>query len=502
MRRLASVLGLAVLLAACGGGGTGSTPCCTEPPIEQALAGAAHVTSVVESTGDLPAGLRDLGYRLFRLEIEQPADHLVAGGATFQQFASLLWKGHGLPVVFATNGYGAARTPGRSEPAALLGANQLAVEHRFFAPSAPVPLDWSLLTIGQAAADHHLVVESLKPVLGGKWISTGASKGGMTAVYHRRFWPDDVDGTVAYVAPTSTSTSDPAYVTFLESVGTPACRQALKDAQHALLARRAEVQPLFEAAPAPGDGYTTFGPEKAFDYAVVELSFAFWQYGPGLPACANIPAPDAAAATLFAWMDATLFGVADWIGDASLDYYAPYYYQSATQLGGPAYPQDHLLDVLPGGIPADDLPELYPPLGVTKTWDAAAMPDVSGWVTASGAHILFVYGENDPWSSRPFEPDAANDAFRYFVPAGNHGSSLSQLPAADHAEAVSTLQRWAGVVSTALTVTPEPGVDFDPWALLEGERGIAAVRDRTPKSETGPGGGPGAPYLDAPARVR
>jgi len=130
---------------------------------------------------------------------------------------------------------------------------------------------------------------------------------------------------------------------------------------------------------------------------------------------------------------------------------------------------------------------------VTKTWDAAAMPDISGWATASGAHILFVYGENDPWSSRPFEPAVANDSFRYFVPAGNHGSSLSQLPAADHAEAVSTLQRWAGVMSTALTVTPEPGVDFDPWALLEGERGIAAVRDRTPKSEIRPGRGTGAP---------
>ena len=41
----------------------------------------------------------------------------------------------------------------------------------------------------------------LRPIYGAAWISTGASKGGMTVMYHRRFYPADVDGTVAYVAP-------------------------------------------------------------------------------------------------------------------------------------------------------------------------------------------------------------------------------------------------------------------------------------------------------------
>jgi len=36
-------------------------------------------------------------------------------------------------------------------------------------------------------------------------VATGGSKGGMTAVFHRRFFPDDVDGTVPYVAPISFS---------------------------------------------------------------------------------------------------------------------------------------------------------------------------------------------------------------------------------------------------------------------------------------------------------
>lgn len=469
-RRILTVaLFAAVVAAACGGGGDDTpAPCCTVP-IEVAIASAPHVLSVQERTAALP------GYRLFWLEIEQPVDHAATGGATFRQFASLLWKGPGRPVVFATSGYGASRAPGRSDLAALLDANQLAVEHRFFEPSAPSPADWSKLTIAQAAADHHRVVESLKPVLGGKWIGAGASKGGMTAVYHRRFYPADVEGTVAYVAPTSYSTSDAAYLDFLEAVGTSACRQALKDLQHALLARRAEVQPLFEASAGPGDGFTTFGSAKAFEYAVVEVSFAFWQYGSGLPGCASVPTPDAEPATLFTFMDGTLGGVSGWIGDQALTYYAPYYYQSATQLGGPAYPQDHLLDVLPGGVPADDVPEVYPPLGVAKIWDPAPMPDVASWVTTTGQRLLFVYGENDPWSARPFAPSIANDSFRYFVPAGNHGSSIALLPDAERASATAAVRRWAGLeAASALSAGEVPA--HDPRALLEGERGISALR--------------------------
>jgi hypothetical protein len=276
------------------------------------------------------------------------------------------------------------------------------------------------------------------------------------------------------VAPISTSTSDPAYVAFLQAMGT-AGRQALDDVQHALLARRAEVQPLFEASAGPGDGFTTFGPARAFDYAVVELSFAFWQHGSGLPACAAVPAPDAAPATLFSFMDGTLGGAASWIGDQALAFFAPYYYQSATQLAGPAYPPDHLLDVLPGGVPADDVPEVYPPLGVQKTWDPEAMPDVAGWVSASGQRLLFVYGENDPWSTRPFAPNAANDSFRYFVPAGNHGASITQLPAADRASAIAAVRRWAGLAAAAALSDGEVPAD-DRRALLEGERGVSALR--------------------------
>jgi hypothetical protein len=460
----AALLPLLILVGGCGG--EKKQP----PPVDiaVALAAAPHVVSVEERT------TAQAGYRLLLLELEQPVDHAAPAGATFQQFASLLWNTEGEhPVVLATNGYDASRNPGRNELTALLDAHQLTVEHRYFDPSSPEPKDWSKLTVEQAAADHHLVVESLRPVLGhGAWLDVGASKGGMTAVYHRRFYPDDVDGTVAYVAPQSFSRTDPAYVDFLGAVGgagQAGCRDALAAYQRTLLSRRAEVEPLLAAAAlGAGDTFDTFGLAKAYDYSVVELSFAFWQYS-GSSRCGAIPASGATAQALFDFMSTVLGGITNWIGDASLAFYAPYYFQSATQLGGPAYPQAHLLDLLPGGVEADDLPERYPPSGVTKTYDAAVMPAVDAWVSSSGERLLFVYGENDPWSSRPFDPDPAKDSHRYFVPAGNHNSTISRLPDADRAAATGILRRWAGLAPLALAAGETP--EFDPWALLEGERG-------------------------------
>ena len=79
------------------------------------------------------------------------------------------------------------------------------------------------LNIWQAATDHHRIVEALKPLYAGKWISTGASKGGMTSIYHRRFYPGDVDGTVAYVAPNDVvNGEDSAYDRFFRRSAPPA----------------------------------------------------------------------------------------------------------------------------------------------------------------------------------------------------------------------------------------------------------------------------------------
>ncbi|MBV8932913.1 MAG: aminopeptidase, partial [Kutzneria sp.] len=171
-------------------------------------------------------------YRFFLLSYTQDADHHNPAAGTFQQRLTLLHVSTDRPMVLHTTGYNVPETPFRSEPTQVLDGNQISVEERFFTPSRPDPANWSDLDIWQAATDHHRLVEALKPIYPGGWISTGASKGGMASVYHHRFYPGDVDGTVAYVAPDDVfNDEDSAYDRFFATVGTPECRAAIRSLQ-------------------------------------------------------------------------------------------------------------------------------------------------------------------------------------------------------------------------------------------------------------------------------
>ena len=184
--------------------------------------GAGDILEFLESIPGMTASEEPLeagsDYRFFRLEYEQPADHDDPEGLTFRQRMTLLHIDADAPIVLHTSGYYAYDQPFAAELTYVLGANQLHVEQRFFEPSRPEPADWSLLTIEQAAADHHRIVEAMAPYYGGAWVSTGASKGGMTSVFHRRFYPDDVTATVAYVAPISHGAPDDSYQPFFDLV--------------------------------------------------------------------------------------------------------------------------------------------------------------------------------------------------------------------------------------------------------------------------------------------
>ncbi len=219
--------GVLALLLAAGLGGIGGTahaaPGRADDDVLARLKAIPGMT-VQEKTSVLT------GYRWFWLDYRQPIDHRHPDRGWFEQRALLEHTSADRPVVLYTSGYNTPTGMFLSEPAALVGGNQLSVEYRYFTPSRPEPTDWTRDTIWQAATDEHRLITALKTIYHGRWISTGASKGGMTAVYHKRFYPDDVDGTVAYVAPNDVNNADDrAYDRFFRTVGTdPACRTRLE----------------------------------------------------------------------------------------------------------------------------------------------------------------------------------------------------------------------------------------------------------------------------------
>lgn len=406
---------------------------------EGGLVGQLQAIPGMESVTDL--GTANVGYHRYDLRLRQLVDHDDPDGPTFVQQMTLLHTDVEAPMILLSTGYWNYYGDRLGELASLLHANQLVVEHRYFASSRPEPADWSFLTIEQAAADHHVIVEDLQPIYGAPWISTGASKGGMTSVYHRRFWPDDLAGTVPYVAPISFGAPDYDYDAFTDNLGTPACRTALQQLQLELLDRRAMLESR-AAAQAADEGYqyTRVALAPAVESAVVSLYWAFWQYYGGAW-CSSVPAPTGDDAALWEFLD-FISPVSD-SSDASLDQFDAYYFQADVELGYPGTMDTWLDGHLAYG--ADDYTG-YAPLGVTEPpFRAEAMQDIDAWVQSEGAELLFIYGEWDPWTGGAFTLGDAADSALLTVPRGTHGANIGALSAADQAIALGKLEAWSGV---------------------------------------------------------
>ncbi|MFP2924756.1 S28 family serine protease [Pyxidicoccus sp. 3LG] len=352
---------------------------------------------------------------------------------------------------------------------ARLCALSLYVEHRFFGPSTPEPATYEHLTLEQAATDNHRIVKAFKPLYGGKWVSTGGSKGGMASIYHRALYSRDVDATVAFVAPNSYGPEDPRYIQFLSRVGDAACRERIKAFQRDVLSRRDELTPLMvEAMAAQGLTFNVLGPDRAFEFLALELPFAFFQYIP-VEYCVFIPVPGAPTAEVMEVLDG--IGSFSFFTDSSLHDSAPYFFQAGTQLGSYRSDELHLRDLV--RYPRQYVPSSMVPFSMEGySFNYWAMPLIEAWVKGLGERILLIYGENDPWSTGAFEVRQRNDSYRFFVPGGTHGSSITTLPEGDRAVALERLRTWAGLppaaqeqVSLKAAALASGAESFDPIAV-------------------------------------
>ncbi|MYT13174.1 PS-10 peptidase S37 [Streptomyces sp. SceaMP-e96] len=395
------------------------------------------------------------GYRYFVLNYTQPVDHRHPSKGTFQQRLTLLHKSVDRPTVFFTSGYNVNTTPSRSEPTKIIDGNQVSMEYRYFTPSRPTPTDWKKLDIRQAANDQHRIFRALNPIYDKNWIDTGGSKGGMTATYYRRFFPDDMNGTVAYVAPNDVrNDSDAAYDRFFRTVGTAECRTALTAIEREALLRRGEMVKRFQDwADKEKQTFTKVGnADRAYEVMVTDLVFGFWQYQPAETACAEVPEPTVSTDELWKWMDKV--GGFDSYTDQGMEPYTPYYYQAGTQLGEPGYRYPQLAGLLK--YPGINNSRSFVPKDIPMRFDKRAMPDIDRWVRHRAHRMMFVNGQYDPWSSEHFEvgKNGARDSYVFTVPGGNHGSNIAKLKEADRTKATAELLDWAGVQAPEGKPTP------------------------------------------------
>ncbi|GAB4290705.1 MAG: S28 family serine protease [Ignavibacteriaceae bacterium] len=375
----------------------------------------------------------DLFKESYKIFIRQPIDHFNPDGGWFKQkiFISHLDKKR--PVVFVTEGYWGSNSI--SEPARILLANQILVEHRFFGESAPDSINWNYMTVKQAASDHHRIVELFKQFYHGEWINTGVSKGGQTTIYHRYFYPEDVDVSIPYVAPLNFSDADKRVHAFIENISSPECRAKVYEYQRTLLERRDEILPLFKKFAEENSMTFRIGIDAAFEYCVLEYSFAYWQYGNG--DCSQIPERNSPPERLFTHL--TENSPPDYFSDQGIKFFEPFFYQAFTETGFYDYDISPFEDLIKF---TDGSNKVWYPENATLTFNSELMNDINRWIQTEAENFIFIYGENDPWSATSVCLSGRTNSIKMVLKNGNHGANIMKFPVREREYILKKLDEW------------------------------------------------------------
>ncbi|HUV29458.1 MAG TPA: S28 family serine protease [Acidobacteriota bacterium] len=372
----------------------------------------------------------------FELAFVQPLDHGNPKGARFTQRVFLSHRDFSKPVVLETEGYGVS-WPKEREMARILDANQVIVEHRYYESSKPNPVKWEYLTSWQAASDLHLVVETLKAIYPGKWISCGRSKGGMAALFHRANYPHDVDATVAWVAPIMLGPIDPRFESFMSSIGDEPTREKTKQFQRTCLARRSELLPMLKELSMNQKLSFALGLDEVFEWAIIQFPFSFWS---GDRRGSDIPQPDAPKEQLFG----LLSGSFTRFTERQMTYNAALYYQQFTELGYHGYPVAHMVDLLQW-VKDPNFSIYVPKDARNATFRKDVMPTILNYLQNEGNNILYLYGEYDMWTSCAVELTGNTNAVKLIARDKGHVFSIVDFGLPEKEQIYTALEDWLGI---------------------------------------------------------
>lgn len=381
----------------------------------------------------------DYSSEKYVVTIRQPLDHKHPEKGSFTQRVVISHEGFDRPTVLVTEGYGgdyALNPRYQDELAGLFHTNTVFVEHRYFSGSVPDTVDWQYLTAPNSASDLHLITTLFKQIYPQKWISTGISKGGQTALIYRAFFPNDVDITVPYVAPVSRSAEDGRHEPFLNVVGDKKTRQAILSFQREVLKRRGEIIPLLEKFCMEKQLSFRISMNEVLDYCVLEYSFAFWQWG--TPA-SQIPANSATTEVLFKHLTEI----------SGPDYFATgqptqaFFIQAARELGYYGYDIEPFKDLLFIRTAKDYLQRIMLPEGITIQFQPELYKKLTNFIATSDPRLIFVYGEYDPWTSVGITKlDGKKNMFVAIQPKGSHRARINTLPDSLRDKVIKTIKLW------------------------------------------------------------
>ena len=376
----------------------------------------------------------------YELRIKQPLDHKDASKGHFYQRVYLSHKSFDAPNLIVTNGYGRPSN-NITEVAKLTGANQINVEHRYFLESCPDSIDYTYLNFEQVTSDLHKINQLFRKIYSGPWMASGISKGGTTCIFYRYFYPDDVDVSIPYVAPVNLGVADERLYTFQDTIGTDECRQNIYDFQVRMLKNAEEFKAYLKWYAKGKDlkfNYLSF--DEAYEYAVLEYPFSFWQYGWD---CNGIPSEkDGRNKHLEYFMD--VVGL-QFYSDSDMTAYASHYYQSGTQMGYYGYETDDFKGLLKY-LPYKPEPSaVFMPNKMKADFDGELTGKVFEW-TKTADNMIYINGALDTWSATAAPPSDDNNSLYYFLKDKHHATArIRNMTPKEKSELVKHLESWLDI---------------------------------------------------------
>ncbi len=452
--------------------------------IDVALAALGNVSKVEE----LP---KLDGYRRFKLTFQQPVDHLASDSPTFEHQAVLYHRDIKRPTVILTTGYFLDEVESYDgfypEVTQLIDANQLVVGYRFFAGALPEGehQDWDKMNIEQGANDNHKIVESLRTIYSGSFIGTGWSRGGLTAIFHEFFFPEDLDVVIPMAAPISFGRGDQRYSRALANLGPESCRNKLAATQVDALERIDELV----GSLAPVDDDERFRQTDLLRNKIITFDWAFWQYH-GFWFCDSIPSPGAMAEDLLAMYQRGTFAPPGNFfrplneGD---DRIIAHTFHTITELGYPKdFPEGLLQRLVASGhltygekeryetpVEANRYLWFQAPWDKAPTFNAQAMIDVDTWLKNDAKDVLAVYGEFDPWTAGKISLNETLNSRVYIAQKANHAATLSELLPQDYDDFTDKLYKRLKIDPVPPNAYIHREVRFDKERLTEMLRGTS-----------------------------
>jgi hypothetical protein len=368
-----------------------------------------------------------------QLGVRQPLDHWRKDGPGFVQQVTVKLRDPRAPVVLSTGGYGFAIGGPASD---LINANAVMMDHRLYAEPPADAETWAYLEPRQAAADVHHVVELLRPLLPGPWVSTGTSKDGSSALIHHHLYPNDVVGTVALGAPLGFHGEPNKGLELLNGIDADGCAERVRAEQRSMLERITEIEDLLVTPSCPGrwDAATLLQTISLFEWN-------YWVVS-GVGACSLIAGAETTVDDLVSLIE-RFYEPAEAQG-------APWLYEQLARWGNANQVRPELDPLLSAarealGLSDATTQEPLQPWGDAPAFDSSVLDDATKWAAADAEGLLLIYGEYDPWSAWAIDVGDTTNSLKVVMPKGRHAVfDPSNVSANVRTRMAKLLASWVG----------------------------------------------------------